>query len=79
MKAPGFGDHRKAQLQDIAVMTGAEFITEDTGRKLEDVPPRGVSGVFMHFFIESVVFLGVLIESVVFLGVLIESVVFLGV
>merc|ERR1719484_122513 len=37
VKAPGFGDHRKAQLQDIAVMTGAEFITEDTGRKLEDV------------------------------------------
>ena len=37
VKAPGFGDHRKAVLQDIAVMTGAEFITEDTGRKLEDI------------------------------------------
>merc|ERR1712202_81413 len=37
VKAPGFGDHRKAQMQDFAVLTGAEFITEDTGRKLEDV------------------------------------------
>merc|ERR1719230_2269223 len=37
VKAPGFGDDRKATLQDMAVMTGAEFITEDTGRKLEDI------------------------------------------
>jgi chaperonin GroEL len=37
VKAPGFGDNRKAQLQDMAVVTGAEFVTEDTGRKLEDV------------------------------------------
>merc|ERR550537_654628 len=37
VKAPGFGDNRKAQLQDMAVMTGAEFVSEETGRKLEDV------------------------------------------
>ena len=35
VKAPGFGDRRKAMLQDIAVLTGAELITEEMGRKLE--------------------------------------------
>jgi len=34
-KAPGFGDRRKAMLQDIAVLTGAQVISEETGRKLE--------------------------------------------
>jgi chaperonin GroEL len=37
VKAPGFGDRRKAILQDIAVLTGAEFISEELGHKLEDV------------------------------------------
>ncbi len=37
VKAPGFGDNRKAQLQDFAVMTGAEVITEDAGGKIEQV------------------------------------------
>merc|ERR1719277_399482 len=37
VKAPGFGDNRKAILQDLAVLTGAELITEETGGKLEDV------------------------------------------
>ncbi len=37
MKAPGFGDRRKEMLEDIAVVTGAEFISEDLGRKLENV------------------------------------------
>jgi chaperonin GroEL len=37
VKAPGFGDRRKAMLQDIAVLTGAQVITEETGRKLETV------------------------------------------
>jgi chaperonin GroEL len=37
VKAPGFGDRRKAMLQDIAVLTGAELISEDLGLKLEDV------------------------------------------
>merc|ERR1711953_221286 len=32
----GFGDHRKAMLQDLAVLCGAELISEDTGRKLEE-------------------------------------------
>src|SRR5512139_3184044 len=35
IKAPGFGDRRKAMLQDIAVLTGGELITEEMGRKLE--------------------------------------------
>ncbi len=35
VKAPGFGDRRKAMLQDIAVLTGGEVISEETGRKLE--------------------------------------------
>ncbi len=37
VKAPGFGDRRKAMLQDIAVLTGANVISEETGRKLETV------------------------------------------
>jgi chaperonin GroEL len=35
VKAPGFGDRRKAMLQDIAVLTGGAVISEETGRKLE--------------------------------------------
>jgi chaperonin GroEL len=35
VKAPGFGDRRKATLQDIAVLTGGQVITEEMGRKLE--------------------------------------------
>ncbi len=37
IKAPGFGDRRKEMLQDIAIVTGAEFISEDLGRKMENV------------------------------------------
>jgi len=37
VKAPGFGDRRKAMLQDIAVLTGATVISEDIGKKLESV------------------------------------------
>jgi len=36
VKAPGFGDRRKAMLQDIAVLTGGEVISEETGFKLEN-------------------------------------------
>src|SRR3954465_9179109 len=35
VKAPGFGDRRKAQLQDIAILTGGQVITEEVGLKLE--------------------------------------------
>src|SRR3954469_18482549 len=35
VKAPGFGDRRKAMLQDIAVLTGGQAISEDLGIKLE--------------------------------------------
>jgi chaperonin GroEL len=37
IKAPGFGDRRKAMLRDIAVLTGAHVITEEEGRKLDSV------------------------------------------
>jgi chaperonin GroEL len=37
VKAPGFGDRRKAMLEDIAVLTGAQLISEDLGLKLENV------------------------------------------
>lgn len=36
VKAPGFGDRRKEMLQDIAILTGGEFITEERGLKLEN-------------------------------------------
>ncbi|HEY8417059.1 MAG TPA: chaperonin GroEL [Limnochordales bacterium] len=37
VKAPGFGDRRKAMLEDIAILTGGRFISEDLGTKLENV------------------------------------------
>ncbi len=37
IKAPGFGDRRKAMLEDIAILTGGQVITEEMGRKLESV------------------------------------------
>jgi chaperonin GroEL len=37
IKAPGFGDRRKAMLQDLAILTGGQVITEEMGRKLETV------------------------------------------
>ena len=37
VKAPGFGDRRKAMLQDLAVLTGGQVISEDLGMKLESV------------------------------------------
>jgi len=36
IKAPSFGDRRKAMMEDLAILTGATFITSDMGRKLED-------------------------------------------
>ncbi len=36
IKAPGFGDRRKAMLQDIAILTGGEVVTEELGKKLEN-------------------------------------------
>ena len=40
IKAPGFGDRRKEMLEDIAILTGGTFISEDTGRKLDSVKPE---------------------------------------
>jgi len=37
VKAPGFGDRRKAMLEDIAILTGGQFLSEDLGIKLENV------------------------------------------
>jgi chaperonin GroEL len=43
VKAPGFGDRRKEMLQDIAILTGGQVISEETGRRLDsatvNVPP----------------------------------------
>ena len=36
VKAPGFGDRRKAMLQDIAILTGAKVISEEVGLRLEN-------------------------------------------
>merc|ERR1712012_121321 len=40
VKAPGFGDNRKATMQDLAVLTGGTVISEETGMKLEEVQPH---------------------------------------
>ncbi|CAJ1363735.1 unnamed protein product [Effrenium voratum] len=40
VQAPGFGDNRKAILQDIALVTGATYITEELGRKLDSIEPE---------------------------------------
>src|SRR5918992_1612073 len=37
VKAPGFGDRRKAMLQDIAILTGGQVVSEEVGLKLENV------------------------------------------
>jgi chaperonin GroEL len=39
VKAPGFGDHRKAILQDIAILTGAVVVSEDVGMTLKEISP----------------------------------------
>ena len=39
VKAPGFGDRRKAMLEDMAILTGGQFISEELGIKLENVTP----------------------------------------
>jgi len=44
VKAPGFGDRRKAQLEDIAVLTGGKVISEDLGIKLESVKLEDLGG-----------------------------------
>ncbi len=40
VKAPGFGDRRKAMLEDMAILTGGQFISEDLGLKLENITPE---------------------------------------
>ncbi len=42
VKAPGFGDRRKAMLEDIAILTGGEVISEDLGMKLENVTVKSL-------------------------------------
>jgi chaperonin GroEL len=44
VKAPGFGDRRKEMLRDIAVLTGANVISEELGRKLDSVVPEDFGG-----------------------------------
>jgi len=43
IKAPGFGERRKEMLEDIAVLTGGQVVSEDTGAKLEDVKIENLS------------------------------------
>ncbi|MBR6022398.1 MAG: chaperonin GroEL, partial [Kiritimatiellae bacterium] len=38
VKSPGFGDRRKAMMEDIAILTGGKFISDDLGLKLESIP-----------------------------------------
>lgn len=45
IKAPGFGDNRKAMLQDLAALTGGDLITEETGGKLEDITVEQLGSV----------------------------------
>ena len=40
VKAPGFGDRRKAMLEDIAILTSGQVVSEDLGMKLEDIQPE---------------------------------------
>jgi chaperonin GroEL len=40
VKAPGFGDRRKAMLEDMAVLTGGQFVSEDLGLKLDSITPE---------------------------------------
>ena len=40
VKAPGFGDRRKAMLEDLAILTGGTFLTEEMGRKLDTAEPK---------------------------------------
>ena len=44
VKAPGFGDRRKAMLQDIAILTGATFISEETGSTLKEADSSAIGG-----------------------------------
>ncbi len=44
VKAPGFGDRRKAMLQDIATLTGGTVISEEIGMELEKATPKTGSG-----------------------------------
>ena len=48
VKAPGFGDRRKAMLQDIAILTGGQVITEEMGRKLEGVTIEDLGLSLIH-------------------------------
>ena len=41
-KAPGFGDNQKANLQDIAILTGATFVSKDLGMQLKDLDMKGL-------------------------------------
>lgn len=44
VKAPGFGDRRKAMLEDIAVLTGGQVISDDTGAKFDTIDPQEYCG-----------------------------------
>merc|ERR1711959_402762 len=45
VKAPGFGDRRRAMLEDITILTGSQLISEDLGQKLENVTLKDLGTV----------------------------------
>ena len=76
VKAPGFGDNRKATLQDIAVLTGGQVISEEVGLKLEEVTPEQCGTcklVSRHYTCRQAG--GVMVGVVVWLGVVMWMVV----
>ena len=48
VKAPGFGDRRKAMLEDIAILTGGQVVSEDLGIKLDNVSLKDLGLSLIH-------------------------------
>ena len=63
VKAPGFGDRRKAMLEDIAILTGGQVISEDLGIKLENVKINDLGHVKKLKLIKIIVLLLLVLEK----------------
>ncbi|GJN20791.1 hypothetical protein PR202_gb08212 [Eleusine coracana subsp. coracana] len=61
VKAPGFGENRKANLQDLAILTGGEVVTEELGMNLDNVEPHMLVEL-VHVYLDWDLLLGCLIE-----------------
>lgn len=66
IKAPGFGERRKSLLQDIAIVTGAEYVAKDLGMKVETtgIESLGTARKVSVLLCKSVLFKCVLFKSV---------------